>query len=60
MDHPAGDPNLPDRIPREQRRWDDFDYFSINLADQAAIQALAARHDALCEVRGGVGHGSRG
>lgn len=55
MDHPNGGPQLALRLdPGRARAAAGFDYFSIGVPDQAAIERLAARLTALGEEHAGV------
>lgn len=55
MDHPNGGPQLALRLdPGRARAAAGFDYFSIGVPDQAAIERLAARLTAMGEEHAGV------
>lgn len=61
LSHPAGGPDLALRLdPGRAEAAAGFDYFAIAVPDSAAIEALAARLEALGEPHGGVWRGLRG
>ncbi|MFI0766237.1 VOC family protein [Streptomyces sp. NPDC021218] len=61
LSHPAGGPDLALRLdPGRAEVAAGFDYFAIAVPDTAAIEALAARLEALGEPHGGVWRGLRG
>ncbi|MFD8863748.1 VOC family protein [Streptomyces sp. NPDC059590] len=61
LSHPAGGPDLALRLdPDRAEAAAGFDYFAIAVPDGAAIEALAARLEALGEPHGGVWRGLRG
>ena len=61
MIHPDGGPDFGLRVdPARAEAAAGFDFFAIGVPDQAAMEALAARLDALGESHGGVVRTKRG